>query len=129
DVTAPGDEPMQVRLEVGADLGSAEEPSGQLTGLPLAVNERDDGNCVVSVTTSKDAAVGITATVDYDAGQPCRSGKVVLAETLQQVHDDPPTLPDDSAALLRGGPCRVRDGAELSEVLGDGPQRVHSRVD
>src|SRR5699024_766056 len=51
DVTAPGDEPMQVRLEVGADLGSVEEPSGQLTGLPLAVNERDDGNCVVSVTT------------------------------------------------------------------------------
>src|SRR5699024_11192403 len=128
DVTAPGDEPMQVRLEVGADLGSAEEPSGQLTGLPLAVNERDDGNCVVSVTTSKDAAVGITATVDYDAGQPCRSGKVVLAETLQRLHDDPPTLPDDSASLLRVDPCSVVDGAELSEVIDDEPEGVPSSV-
>src|SRR5699024_10680458 len=76
-VTAPGDDEIEVRLEIGADIRSFDDPSGRVAGLPLIVTERDNGDCVVTATTSKDAGIGIAATVGYNDGQPCRVGKVV----------------------------------------------------
>lgn len=118
DVTDPADKEMEVRLEVGADTGtSPEDPSGQLSGLPLTVNKRDTGDCDVTVTTSKDSELGITAAVRYDDGQACRAGKVVLDEVVQQLRDEPTTLPDESDSLLRADPCAALDGADVSDVL------------
>src|SRR5699024_176066 len=74
-VTAPGDNKIEVRLEIGADIRSFDDPSGQVAGLPLIVATRDNGDCVVTATTSKDAGIGIAATVGYDDGQACRSAR------------------------------------------------------
>lgn len=129
DVTAPEGAEIDVRLEVGADTGTlTAEPHGQLAGLPLTVNDRDGGACDVTVTTSKDPEIGITADIEYDDGQACRAGKVVLDEVVQQLHDDPATLAEEPDSVIRVDPCGVLDGADVADVLGEEQEGEHRGI-
>lgn len=118
DVTDPADDEVEVRLELGASVGASPvEPSGQLAGLPLTVNERESGGCDVTVMTSEESGLGITVGVDSEDGQVCGAGKVVLDEVLEQLHRGPATLPDEAGSVLRLDPCTVLDSADVSDVL------------
>src|SRR5699024_9111973 len=70
--------------------------------------------------------IAIAATVGYDDGQACRVGKVVIDETIQELHNDPRTLPDAAGSLTRIDPCSVLDGGEVSEVLDGKPEQTPS---
>src|SRR5699024_8189014 len=47
---------------------------------------------------------------------------------IQELHNDPPTLPDAAGSLTRIDPCSVLDGGEVSEVLDGKPEQTPSGV-
>lgn len=86
DVTDVSGKTVELVLRVGDNLIMADDPTEELAGLPLVVDDEDPESCWVSVVTSYELSLGITFQVDYQGGDGCAA----LTKVLQTMHVDPP---------------------------------------
>ncbi|MBB4909727.1 hypothetical protein [Actinophytocola algeriensis] len=106
-------------LRIGDQLIMADDPSGELAGLPLVVDDEDPESCWVSVVTSFELSLGITFQVDYPGGDGCAAGKTELTTVLTTLHDAPPQYEQVEGTVLTADPCAMADEKALVTALGE----------
>jgi hypothetical protein len=119
EVRDPGGKTIELSLEIGEYvIGGADEATGSLEGLPRIEREQDAATCFVTVLTSKDPAIGITAQVGYPGGDPCRPGRNLLQQVITTLRAEPPTLPSPAGSLVAVDPCAVLGDDVAARELG-----------
>lgn len=119
DVTDAGGKTVELVLRVGEQLILVDDPTDELAGLPLVVDDDDPESCWVSVVTSYELSLGITFQVDYPGGDGCEAGRAALEPVLQAVHDAPPAYKQVAGTVLTADPCAVADKGAIADALGE----------
>lgn len=118
-VTDPGGKPISVRVKLGDSIiGGTDSAASGIEGLPIIENTHDKKSCFVTAVTSKDPALGITAQIGYEGGQPCTAGRKVLAKVLQKIKSGAPKLPVAKGSLVTAEACQLADGKVVHELSG-----------
>ncbi|GAB3440160.1 DUF3558 family protein [Actinophytocola sediminis] len=117
DVDASG-KTVELVLRVGDQLIMADDPSGELEGLPLVLDDEDPESCWISVVTSFELSLGITLQVDFPGGDGCTVGRAVLGKVVQAVRTAPPQYQQAPGSVLTADPCAVADKAAVETALG-----------
>lgn len=118
-----GGKQISVSLQLGDMLGP-EKPTGSIEGLPLIESKLEESDCFVSVLTSREPKLGITAQVKYEGGDPCRAGRIVIQQAVSSLHADPAKLDQPEGSLVGIDPCTGLADAAVGEVL---PREVSKR--
>lgn len=118
DVNDASGKTAELVLRVGDNLIMADDPTEELEGLPLVVDDEDPESCWVSVVTSYELSLGITFQVDYEGGDGCVAGRAALTKVLQAVHTDPPQYQQVPGTVVTADPCAVADKKAVESALG-----------
>lgn len=111
---------VEMVLHVGDGLVIVDDPTEELEGLPLIVDDDDaPESCWVSVVTSYEQSLGITFQVDYTGGDACAAGQKALTKVVQTIHDNPPQYQPAAGSVLTADPCAVADEKAVETALGD----------
>lgn len=125
-----GGKSVDVSLDLGDSLVTADNATGGLEGLPLIENPLDEETCYVTAVTSRNPASGITMQATYPGGNACNAGYTVLQKVIQAVHAEPPQYEQREGSALAVDPCVSVEESAVSEVLGEGalrsPSGLHS---
>ena len=120
DVSDANGKTVEMVLHVGDGLVIVDDPTEELEGLPLIVDDDDaPKSCWVSVVTSYEQSLGITFQVDYADGDACEAGQKALTKVVQTIHANPPQHQQSAGSVLTADPCAVADGKAVETALGD----------
>jgi hypothetical protein len=120
DVSDASGKTVEMVLHVGDGLVIVDDPTEELEGLPLIVDDDDaPKSCWVSVVTSYEQSLGITFQVDYADGDACEAGQKALTKVVQTIHTNPPQHEQAAGSVLTADPCAVADKKAVETALGD----------
>ncbi|MFI5585413.1 serine/threonine-protein kinase [Amycolatopsis sp. NPDC051758] len=106
-----------LELTIGGPVTASGTPSGELDGLPLAINDKA-GGCTASVPVvdRPDTTIGVEASSAAEPfAKPCDSAKAGLTETLKRLRANPPAAP---AVLAPVDPCGLVGTATVQRIAG-----------
>ncbi|HEX6359181.1 DUF3558 family protein [Actinophytocola sp.] len=118
DVTDASGKTVEFVLRVGDQIILVDDPTEELEGLPLVVDDEDKESCWISVVTSYELSLAITFQVDYVGGDGCAAGKAALTKVVQAVHNNPPQYQQVPGSVLTVDPCTVADKEAIETALG-----------
>lgn len=118
DVTDAGGKTMEMVLYVGDQLIVVDDPTEELEGLPLVVDDEDPESCWISVLTSYETSLAVTFQVDYPGADACAAGRTALTKVVQTLHGAPPQYPAVPGTVLTVDPCEVADREAIETALG-----------
>jgi hypothetical protein len=129
DVTDANGKTVEFVLRVGDQIILVDDPTEELEGLPLVVDDEDPESCWVSVVTSYELSLAVTFQVDYVGGDGCAAGKAALTKVVQALHNNPPQYQQLPGSVLTADPCAVADKEAIETALGQKsfmePKSVH----
>lgn len=117
EVKDPGGKAVNVSLKIGDSmLGSVEDASGDIEGLPLVENKIGD-SCTTTAVTSAEPTFGIELRVSYPGGEPCRPARTALQKIVKALHANPAAQPAPPGSLITADPCEAMDPALVAELV------------
>ena len=105
DVKDAGGKTVELVLRIGDQLIMSDDPTEQLEGLPLVVDDDNPESCWVSVVTSFEQSLGITFQTEYLGSDACAAGRTALTKVVQALHSAPPQYQQVPGSVLTKDPC------------------------
>jgi len=118
DINDANGKTVELVLRVGEQITIVDDPTEELAGLPLIVDDDDPESCWVSAVTSYEPPLAITAQVDYAGGDACSAGRTALEKVIGVLHASPPQLQQLPGTSLTADPCAVADKKAVEDALG-----------